>query len=64
MRLGAKADGGGQRLTGQQLGSIGLTVADTIERLLPVDLAFEGDAQALVLGIVPTHGRWPAGSCR
>ncbi len=46
--LGAKADGGANRLAGEHVRAVQLTVDDTVQQHLPVGLGFERDIEAFI----------------
>ncbi len=48
MRLGAVADGGGERLAGEHVGAVEFTGDHPVEQHLPVGLRLEGDVEAFV----------------
>ena len=51
VRLGAEADGGGQRLTGQHVGAVELAVDHAVEQHLPVGLGLQRHIQPFVLEV-------------
>jgi hypothetical protein len=56
MRLGAEADGRGERLAGEHMGAVEFAGDHPVEQNLPVRLGFEGDIEALILEVAVLIG--------